>query len=100
MSITFNEVAVNTIANLVAALIIALLGVGTYLLVVISERKKIFRFFGVSGKLPSVRIYVSRLEIKPGGTVGFEPIKAGYHGPSISKIEYEGALLLCRKLSS
>jgi hypothetical protein len=75
--ITFQPIVVSVIANLVAAVILALLGIGTYFLVFLIDRRQLLRFFGISRKLPRMRFYLSRLEIKPGGTIGFEPLKAG-----------------------
>jgi len=98
--IEFHEIIINVIANLLAALIIAFLGVGTYVLVLITERKKLFRFFGINSQQPNLGIYLSRLQIKPHGTIGAEPLNAGYSGPSVTKIEYEGGSLLRDALNS
>lgn len=94
------EIIVGILANIISTTILALLGVIIYLIIILADRQKLFRFFGVSNKLSTVRFYLSRLEIKPGGTIGFEPIHHGYSGPSINKIEFEGALLIVSQLRS
>lgn len=94
------DVWVSVIANVITALIFAVLGISSYLAIFVTERQRLLRFFGVSNTLPRVRFYLSRMEIKPGGTVGFEPISKGYGGPSINKIEFEGALLVRNQLRS
>lgn len=96
----FESVIANVIANLITAFILAVLGVSTYIILFITERQQLLRFLGITNKLPRLRVYLSRMEIKPGGTVGFEPLTYGYAGPSISKIEYEGALLVRNLVSS
>lgn len=98
--VMLQDLWVNVIANLIATLIFAILGLASYVAIFVTERQGLLRFFGVSNKLPRVHIYLSRLEIKPGGTVGFEPITKGYSGPSINKIEFEGALLIRNQLRS
>lgn len=90
----FEDILKNVAANLVTAFILAVLGLITFGVVYIIERERLLRFFGITNRLPELRIYVSRLEIKPAGTEGFMPISVGYTGPSISKIEYEAALLV------
>jgi hypothetical protein len=96
----FEQIVIEVIASLISAIILAVLGFGIYLAFYLKERQGLLRFFGVSKKLPRLRIYLSRMEIKPGGTVGFEPVSQGYSGPSISEVEYEGALLIRNRLRS
>lgn len=96
----FEQIVIEIIANLISALFLAVLGFAIYLVFHLKERQGLLRFFGVTGNLPRLRIYLSRMEIKPGGTVGFEPVSQGYSGPSISEVEYEGALLIRNKLRS
>jgi len=94
------QILIEIIADLISAFILALVGFGIYFLFYLKERQSLLRFFGVTQKLPRLRIYLSRMEIKPGGTVGFEPITKGYSGPSISEIEYEAAMLIRNRLRS
>jgi hypothetical protein len=94
----FNEILNNIIANIVSTILIGLIGVVVYFIFFITERKKFYKFLGISKNNSNLRIYLSRLEIVAGGTIGFEPIRKGYIGPSISKIEYEGALLIINQI--
>lgn len=90
----------GVIENLLAAGIVAILGLASYTAVVIAERQRLLRFFGVSNRTPRIRFYLSRLKVLPGGTLGSEPITEGYKGIAINKIEYDGALLIRGLLSS
>ncbi len=87
-------VAERVLSDLISALILGLAGGALYLLLYFTERQRLLHFFGVRSSMPRLRIYVSRLQIKPKGTEGFEPLTNGYSGPSITKLEYDGALLV------
>jgi len=94
------EVVINVVADLIVALLFLLLAIGTYIVFYFTDRRRLLRFFGISNELPRLRIYVSRMEIRRGGSRGFKPIAEGYSGPAISKIEYEAALLVRDLLQS
>lgn len=96
----FVNILQGVLENVLAALIVAVLGFASYLAVFVTERQRLLRFFGVSSQFPRLRIYLSRLEIKPGGATGLEPVSKGYSGAAINKIEYEGALLVREQFSS
>ena len=89
-----NEIGINVLANLISALLITMIGLITFSAIFLVERQKLLRFLGVNRRAQDISIYVSRLEIKPGGTTGFENLTKGYHGPGIIRIEYKGALLV------
>jgi hypothetical protein len=95
-----DSIIVNLLANLITAAILGLIGFVAYAAVFITERNRLVRFFGMKRRPLSVRLYLSRLQIVAGGTTGFESLRDGYVGPSISKIEYDGALLIARSFSS
>jgi len=84
----------NVSENLVSTLILALLGYIAYTYLYWKNRKEILHFFGIRNNCPNLCIYVSSLNIKPGGTSGIEAINKGYIGPAITKLEYDGALLV------
>ncbi len=88
------EVLVNISSNALTAVV----GVTLYLLYEAFRRRNIVAFFGISRSAPRVSIFLSNIQILPGGSAGIEGIATGYHGPSISKLEYEGALPLQRLL--
>jgi hypothetical protein len=98
------EMQANILAGIVANLIttssITILGVVTFTSIFLVERQRLLRFFGIHGNMPKIHIYVSRLQVQPGGTKGAEPLKNGYIGPAIIQIEYLGALLVSRLFRS
>lgn len=93
-----NEILINVIANLIAALILALIGFIVYSFLYWKNRNRILRFFGITSSNPNICIYVSNLNIRPGGTSGIENIDKGYIGSAITKLEYDGALLIQHEL--
>lgn len=82
------------VANLITTVSLTILGVSAFIWFSVIERRWLFRFFGINRNALGVRIYLSRLQVKPGGTEGTEPITTGYVGPTIVQIEYEAGLLL------
>lgn len=89
---------INIFSNLISALVISLCIYAIYSLISLIERRNILRFFGISNEIPRLIFYLSRLQIKKRGTTGFEPLKNGYSGPAISKIEYDGSLLIRQQI--
>lgn len=84
----------NLIANLISTLILSAAGLSTLLLLFIVNRWELFRFFGINRKNPNIRLYLSRIEIKPRGTVGLEEVKEGSRGSAINELEFQAALIL------
>lgn len=95
-----SELLVNLAANLVSTLILALIGILIYIFLYWRNRRGILRFFGIVNARPSICIYMSRLTIKPRGTLAIEYVEKGYSGPAITKLEYDGALLIQNELKS
>ncbi|MBE9158846.1 hypothetical protein IQ265_18685 [Nodosilinea sp. LEGE 06152] len=92
------NVAAELTATLFFTLIIAALSYIVYVYLYLKNRKYALRFFGIDNVKPTICIYVSTLNIKPGGTTGIEPIREGYRGAAITKLEYDGALTIQREL--
>jgi hypothetical protein len=93
------EILVNLVAEIVAILLFTMLGIAIYWCFYFRNRKSLLSFFGVNtGK--RISIFLSRLTVKPGGTESLEPTSQGFYGPAISKLEYDGALLLHKQLES
>lgn len=84
----------NIAANLITASIFTILGVVAFIWLSVIQRRHLFRFFGVSRGALDLRVYLSQLQVQPGGTKGIEPVKFGYQGPAIVKLDYDAALLL------
>lgn len=90
----------GVLANLLTTLIYLTLGFATLGGYFILNRQRLMRFFGPGENGHGIRIYVSHLEIQPGGAQGREPIRTGYVGPAIIRVELRGALLLADLFSS
>ncbi|HEY7781836.1 MAG TPA: hypothetical protein VIC85_16715 [Ktedonobacterales bacterium] len=84
----------NIAANLITASIFTVLGASAFVWLSVTQRRRLFRFFGVGRGTLDVRMYLSRLQIQPGGASGTEPITNGYVGPAIVKMDYDAGLLL------
>lgn len=84
------------VANLMTTLAFTVIGVIGFVWFSVIERRRLFHFFGVKPAALGIRIYVSCLEVLPGGTRGTQPIATGYVGPAMVQKEYESALLLRR----
>ncbi|MDJ0796174.1 MAG: hypothetical protein QNJ51_04940 [Calothrix sp. MO_167.B12] len=94
------ELLMNVAANIISTLILALIGFIAYGYLYWKNRKEILNFFGVSNSKPNICIYVSNLNVREGGTSGIEPIDKGYVGSAITKLEYDGALLIQNELKA
>jgi hypothetical protein len=81
-------------ANLITTSTFTILGVTAFIWLSVSQRRRLFRFFGVNRRVLGVRIYLSQLQVQPGGTKGTEPVSQGFTGPAIVKMEYDAGLLL------
>ncbi|NJM69023.1 MAG: hypothetical protein HC862_01705 [Scytonema sp. RU_4_4] len=91
---------INLASEIVAALIFALIGIIIYISLYWKNRRGILRFFGIGNSRPSICVYMSRLTIKSGGTEAIEYVERGYSGAAITKLEYDGALLIQNELKS
>lgn len=94
------EFWINVAVNIVSTLILALIGFIIYAYLYWKNRREILHFFGINNVKPNVSIYLSALNIKPGGTTGIEIIDKGYVGAAINKLEYDGALFIQRELKA
>jgi hypothetical protein len=89
-----NSVIAGILSNLITTSAFTIIGIGTFIGIFAVERQQLFRFFGINHNTPTIHIYLSRLEVVPGGTKGAEPIKIGYIGPTLIRIEYLAGLLV------
>lgn len=90
---------INIAAELTLIVFFGFIGFIIYLYY-LRDRKGILSFFGIQDNRPNTTIYLSTLQVKPGGTEGIEPIGQGYSGSAISKIEYDAGLLIQKELQS
>src|SRR5690242_10114532 len=63
----------NIAANLITASIFTVLGASAFVWLSVTQRRRLFRFFGVGRGTLDARMYLSRLQIQPGGASGTEP---------------------------
>lgn len=84
----------NIAANLITASFFTILGVVAFIWISVIQRRQLFRFFGISRSALDLRVYLSQLQVQPGGTKGIEPVTHGYQGPAIVKLDYDAGLLL------
>lgn len=96
----FQDFVLNIASDITAAIIITLFGILSIFFFYILDRQRMLKFFGINNNNPRITIFVSRLEIIPGGTTGFEPLTQGYFGPGIIRVEYKGGLLVREALRS
>jgi len=89
-----SDVTVNVVANLIAAAIVVLASSAIVYWGFVRRHRRFLRFFGVTERNPALSIYVSRLEVQPGGAIGFTATRRGYFGPAIARNEYRAALLV------
>jgi hypothetical protein len=59
-------------------------------MVVLINRRRMLRFFGISSSCPELGIYLSRLNVV--ATKGLEPITTGYQGPAVQNAELVGSV--------
>jgi hypothetical protein len=58
--------------------------------VMLINRRRMLRFFGISSRCPELGIYLSRMEVER--THGLTPISVGYQGPAVVNPELLGAV--------
>ena len=85
-----SDVLIGVITNVITII----LGTIVSLLLLAFRRKRLLRFYGVRRSRSELRIVISRLDVKPGGTTAAIPITNGYVGPAVTQPEYDAAVLL------
>ncbi len=86
--------AVYTLLAAIAASLVALS-------LVRRQRRRLLSFFGIHHKNSKVKIYLSRVEVLPGGSKGTDgPLNRGFTGPALVQLEYRGALEVRQLLRS
>src|SRR5579884_4361336 len=64
----------NIAANLITASFFTLLGASVFIWLSVIQRYRLFRFFGIRRSALGAQVYVSQLEVQPGGAHGAEPV--------------------------
>lgn len=57
-------------------------------------RRRVRRFFGVTPARGAIGVFLSCIDVRPGGAVGTEAVSGGSQGTSINYLEYRAALAL------
>jgi hypothetical protein len=85
-----SAVLLGLLTNFLTLILGALAGMSVFMF----RRGRILRFYGIRQAQSTIRIVISRLDVKPGGTIGTTTINSGYVGPAVTQLEYEAAVLL------
>lgn len=85
------ELLVNVMANVISAIVIALVA---YAVVTLAMRRRVFRFFGFQPGQTKQKIYLSSIAVRPKGTIGTTDVVTGFYGAAITEAEYRHALML------
>lgn len=96
-SAIWTGVAADAIYTALAAIVASLLA----LLLVGRRRRRLFQFFGIDDRDTKVKVYLSRVDVLPGGSKGTDgKLKHGFSGPALVGLEYRGALAVMELLQS
>lgn len=85
------EIIDNVIANIVAVVVLAIIGA---IIIAFYRTLGIKRFFGIAAPRSGLRIFLSAIPVKQGGSIGTARIEQGFFGEAITEIEYRSALSL------
>jgi hypothetical protein len=80
-----NPYFVNIVSNLLTLAIIGLVG---WVVFIATRRRQVKRFFGVE-RSRGLRVYVSRLYIKSGTSLGVDGVHRSFEGPAVTVYEAE-----------
>jgi len=95
----WSDVGTNVFASCVYTLLVAAVVLGASGLLLSRQRKQLFAMLGLDGKDPVLRLYLSRLDVLPGGSRGTDGrLASGFVGPALMQLEYRGARAICRLL--
>lgn len=78
-------------ANLLTTVLLICLSLCAYVIGTIVARRRYHTVFGLSNAKPTVRIFVSALDVRAGTTAGAEPLHKGFTGLAIQRAELLGA---------
>lgn len=82
------DLVINVAGDLIATVLIAIVGFVLAFIAFLGPRRKLLRFFGVTQAKPSLRIYASNLDIVPGGARDFRGTPRSYQGSAIPEYEF------------
>lgn len=94
------DLLVNVSAELISLFIVAIIGLAVSLIFYVRNRRKKLHFFGIKSQRPDMNIFLSRIEIREGGTKGLIPIKRGFFGAAITQLEYEACMMIKSEVDS
>ena len=87
------ELGSNVLANIIAAVIIAILGwifsIFIRLPFIYRKRKRLFQFFGITKDNSDLIIYLSTVYVQSGGSVDFRGTPRTFHGPAVPASELQ-----------
>lgn len=95
----WSDVATNVVASALYTILVASGVVSLSVLVLRRHRGRLFAVLGLDSRAPVLRVYVSRLDVLPGGSQGTDGrLALGFVGPALMQLEYQGARQICRLL--
>jgi len=90
------QVLSNGLADLLLAILLAGIAIGVSNA---SWRRHVHDFFGVRRPgAGAIRVRLSSISVRPGGSIGTETVVEGFFGPAISELEYRYALGLAQSI--
>lgn len=86
----------------VAADIIAALLIGSLALLIshLVRRRRLRMFFGITPGRDTIKLFLSCIDVKPGGAIGTEKVTGGSQGTAINHLEYQYALRFATAVES
>lgn len=91
----WESVLASLIANLIYTAFVAASAIAITLIVLGRTRRRLFELLCINTELPRVQIYVSRLDVRRGGSRGTDGrLSVGFTGPALMQLEYSGALAI------
>jgi len=89
----WSSIASNLASDIIYTVIISILAIIFTAVFVGIGRRRLFSFFSIDRSKPELTIYLSRIDVRPGGTNGTDgPTQVGFVGPALDQMEYLGAL--------
>jgi hypothetical protein len=97
MSDFWSSVAASVIASVAYTFLITIMFLLITSTVIKHHRRALFSMLCIHPDGATIRVFLSRLDVLPGGSKGTDGVLAlGFTGPALMQLEYEGALLIQR----
>lgn len=92
----WSSVAASVVATVLYTTAVAAAFVTISALALRRQRKRLFAMLGLDPRAPTLRLFVSRLDVIRGGSQGTDGrLAVGFVGPALMELEYLGARSIC-----